>query len=560
MKAKNCAFLLFVLTVFSTQALAQKADKKLTKQLQADVEYLASDELGGRLAGSEEEKVAAEYIQKRFKKLGLEEAPYLASYFMPFSFSTPIEYANTGNSLKVSKKSMVLDKDFYPVPVSGNGSAQGTVLDIGFGIEAPELEHNDLKDVSIQRKIVLVNLGSPDGIHPHSKFLKYHSWRNRIETLAKKEPKAIICHSGNESISIAALKRYNNLERLAIPVLHVEKEALERINLASQVNLSVNLVQEEKQSLNVLGYLDKGAVKTVVVGAHYDHLGLGEYGNSRYIGEEPLIHNGADDNASGVALMLALAEELSEKEEDLSCNYLFMAFSAEELGLLGSNAFVNTEVFKKFDINYMLNFDMVGRLNEKNELGIFGTGTSTAWPEVFTRLDTLGLIINRSPTGMGSSDHTSFYLNDVPVLHYFTGTHEDYHKPSDDADKINYQGMLRVLKLSVDMCFVLDTYEEVDFRKTKTGNSRKAPSFKVTLGIIPDYFGDAKGLKIDGVSKGKPAEAAGLQKGDIIVKMGETAVKDMMTYMEALRAFDKGDETTVDVLRGDDAITLKVKF
>lgn len=560
MKASNCAFLIVVLSSFFSSVQAQKAEKKLSKQLKADVEYLASDKLGGRLAGSEEEKVAAAYIQKRFKKLGLEEAPYVASYYMPFSFSTPIKYAETGNSLVISGKNMVLDQEYYPVPVSGNGSVKGTVLDIGFGISAPELEHDDLDETSVVGKIVLVNLGSPDGIHPHSKFLKYHSWRTRIETLAKKKPMAIICHGGNESISIDALRRYNNLERLTMPVAYLEKEALAQVTSGAKIHIKVKLLQEQKQSLNVLGYLDRGAAKTVVVGAHYDHLGLGEYGNSRYIGEELLIHNGADDNASGVALMLALAEELTEKKEDLACNYLFMAFSAEELGLLGSNAFVHTEVFKKFDINYMLNFDMVGRLNEKNELGVFGTGTSTTWPEVFEKLDTLGLVINRSPTGMGSSDHTSFYLNDVPVLHYFTGTHADYHKPSDDAEKINFEGMLRVWKLSVDMCLVLDAYDDVDFRKTKTGNSRKAPSFKVTLGIIPDYFGDAKGLKIDGVSKGKPAEAAGLQKGDIIVKMGETTVKDMMTYMEALRVFDKGDETMVEVIRGNETHLLKVKF
>lgn len=549
----------FLLCGFLWSTIAYGQVTESMASMERDVEFLASDKLGGRLAGSKEEKVAADYIKNRFQKLGLQKAPQVGDFYMPFSFLTPVTLASKGNSFSVEGDPLALDEDYYPIPISGNGKVKGGVLDIGFGIQAPELEHNDIEGVSIKGKIIKVNLGSPDGIHPHSKFVKYHSWRTRIEVLAKLGPAAIICHGGNEALSVSALKRYNNLERLSIPIVYLEGKGVAKLQKGGKVKLSVGLIQDRKESLNVVAYLDKGAEKTVVIGAHYDHLGLGEYGNSRYMGA-PMIHNGADDNASGVALMLSLAENLLAQKEALNCNYLFMAFSAEELGLLGSNAFVHTEVFKKFKLAYMLNFDMVGRLNDKNELGLFGTGTSSAWQEVFRRLDTTGVTINRSPTGMGSSDHTSFYLQDVPVLHYFTGTHADYHKPSDDAEKINYTGMHQVLELSTAMCLILDGYDDIDFRKTKSGNSRKAPSFKVTLGIIPDYFGDAKGLKIDGVSEGKPAAKAGLAKGDIIVKMGDVQVKDMMTYMEALKGFDKGDKTTVYIVRNGKEMSLNVQF
>ena len=542
--------LLFLSALLSAQDVGE--------YLRSDIEYLASDELGGRLAGSDNEKLAANFIKQRFEEIGLGTLPQAESFFMPFTFSTPIELVDGKNYLECDGKA--LDEEaFYVVPVSGDGKVKGAVIDIGFGISAPELDHDDLKDVDIEGKIILVNLGSPDGVHPHSRFLKYNSWRTRIELLAEKHPAAILCYNSNSEISVATLRRYNNLSRLSIPVLYLEDSGVEKVKPSRKLKLNTLLNQEQKESLNVLAFLDKGSDKTVVIGAHYDHLGLGEYCNSRYIGP-PAIHNGADDNASGVALMLSLAQKLKEKEDELSYNYLFMAFSAEELGLLGSKAFVNTEVFRKHRIHYMLNFDMVGRLNEQNELGIFGSGTSSTWPKAFEQLDTAGFTINRNPSGMGSSDHTSFYLNDIPVLHFFTGTHVDYHKPSDDIDKINIDGMARVLTLATQLCLTVDDFAEIDFVKTKSNNSRKAPSFKVTLGIMPDYFGDDLGLKIDGVSPGKPAEVAGLKKGDIIIRMGETPIKDMMSYMEALANYDKGDNTIVVVLREGKQIELQVAF
>ncbi|MFY0674525.1 MAG: M20/M25/M40 family metallo-hydrolase [Bacteroidia bacterium] len=536
---------------------ASFAQKRIEKTLKKDVSYLASDALEGRLAGSSSEKVAAKFIAKRFGNIGLSGIG-ANGFYHDFEFSTPIRLEKTGNMLLVDADEMKLQDEFYPIPISENGKVIGGIVDISYGIRAPELDHDDFQYKTVEDNIVLLNLNSPDGIHPHSKYKKYNNWRERVEAVNEYRPKAIICHGSPDDLSVRGLRAFNNLKSIGTLVVYVEDETLELLKKSSKVSIEVNLARETKTGRNVVAYLDNGGKSTVFIGAHYDHLGYGEYGNSRYIGEA-MIHNGADDNASGVAMMLALAQKL-KKQKDLEHNYVFIAFSAEELGLLGSKAYVNSTLYNGLKPTYMMNFDMVGRLNDKSELGIYGTGTSTAWDSILTQLDTSEFHISRNPSGMGSSDHTSFYLNKVPSIHFFTGTHEDYHKPSDDEDKINYEGMVSVLDFAFATCMLMDNVKGINYKKTKSGKSRKAPSFKVTLGIIPDYFGDAKGLKIDGVSPGKPAEKAGLQKGDIITKLGETDVKDMMTYMGALGKFDKGDKTKVEVIRANEQITFDIEF
>lgn len=543
---------------FSTQILAQKKD---LKSLKVDIVYLASDELEGRLAGSESEKVAAQYIKERFEKIGLTESGEKQTFYHDFVFNTPIKEAPKGNYFSQSgnPKSFKKEEDYYVVPISGTALVEGEIVDVSFGITAPELAYDNYEDLQVSGKIALLNLSSPDGIHPHSKYKKYHSWRERVDNVISKGAIAVLVYNSSEALSLNSLRAFTNLSRVAVPVMYLEESALEKLNKDKKVRVSTRLIQDKKTSRNVVAYLEGNSDKTVFVGAHFDHLGYGEYGNSRYIGA-PQIHNGADDNASGVAMMLALAQRLEKNKKELKHNYVFIAFSAEELGLLGSKAFVNSELFDKYNPTYMMNFDMVGRLNEENELGIYGTGTSTAWDSLITFLDTSAFAINRNPSGMGSSDHTSFYLNKVPSIHLFTGSHEDYHKPTDDEDKINYDGMLSVLNFAYELIMELDDDKGINYKKTKSGSSRKAPSFKVTLGIIPDYFGDEKGLKIDGVSPGKPAEKAGLEKGDIITKLGDVDVKDMMTYMTALGVFNKGDKTTVELLRDGKAVSLEIQF
>lgn len=305
---------------------------------------------------------------------------------------------------------------------------------------------------------------------------------------------------------------------------------------------------------NVLGWIDNNAEKTIVIGAHYDHLGYGAEG-SLYIGE-PAIHNGADDNASGVAGMIELGRLLSN--EKLKNNVLLLAFSGEEKGLWGSNYFTKNPSMSLENISFMVNMDMIGRLSNDNKLAIHGVGTSPVFSSTIDdQKHNLQLKIQES--GSGPSDHASFYYADVPVLSFFTGQHSDYHKPSDDEHLINYEGMQQVLGLIYHIILDLDKEKDIPFTKTKD-ESTEVPSFKVTLGVMPDYMFSGKGMRIDGVREGKTADVAGLKKGDVVVKLGDFQVFDMMSYMKALSKFESGQRTTVTVNRDGEFIQQEVEF
>lgn len=307
---------------------------------------------------------------------------------------------------------------------------------------------------------------------------------------------------------------------------------------------------------NVAGFINNKAEFTVIIGAHYDHLGYGKHG-SLHTGE-PAIHNGADDNASGVAVLLQLTERM--KGQNKNNNYLFIAFSGEERGLWGSNFFAKEPTLKLERVNYMINMDMLGRLNEENKLAINGTGTSPVWKETLESLSNGRFKLVLSESGVGPSDHTSFYLKDIPVLHFFTGQHDDYHRPSDDADKINFKGMDQIGGYIFNLISALDDDGELEFTKTKDEDQSKAPKFSVTLGVVPDYLFDGEGMRISGVKEGRTAANAGLQEGDIVTKMGDIEVVDMMSYMKGLAAFKEGDKTTVVILRDGKELKKKVTF
>ena len=305
---------------------------------------------------------------------------------------------------------------------------------------------------------------------------------------------------------------------------------------------------------NVIGYIDNKADKTVIIGAHYDHLGMGGEGSLYADGEA--IHNGADDNASGVAVLLQLAAKL--KDTITQHNYLIMAFSGEEMGLLGSNYFSKNPTIDLSKANYMLNMDMVGRMREDKTLSISGTGTAPIWGQVLNS-NNPGFKLVLSESGVGPSDHTSFYLQDIPVLHFFTGQHEDYHKPSDDFDKLNYEGMEMITDYILSVIYDLDDDAKLAFRKTKN-ESEETPRFKVALGVMPDYLYDGNGMRIDGVTDGRPAAAAGLQKGDVVIQLGDSTVTDMMSYMRALSIFEEGDAAEVIVNRNGEKIKATISF
>jgi len=304
---------------------------------------------------------------------------------------------------------------------------------------------------------------------------------------------------------------------------------------------------------NVIGFLDNGAKNTVIIGAHFDHLGYGGDG-SLYRDSIKAIHNGADDNASGVAVLLNLISKLNTK--NTNNNYLFMAFSGEEMGLLGSNYFVKNPTIDTKAVSYMINMDMVGRLKD-SALAVYGTGTSPIFKQTLKSHNNNFKLIQKE-SGVGPSDHTSFYLADIPVLHFFTGQHSDYHKPSDDVETLNYNGMELVSSYIFNIITDLNDNGKLAFRKTKSEKAQVR--FKVGLGVIPDYMFDGKGMRIDGISEDKPAQKAGLQKGDIVIQLGDKKVSDMMSYMKALAVFKKGDKTAVTVTRKGKEITAEIQF
>lgn len=308
---------------------------------------------------------------------------------------------------------------------------------------------------------------------------------------------------------------------------------------------------------NVVAYLDNGARYTIVVGAHYDHLGNGTAGHSLDANPENKIHNGADDNASGTAGVLELARYYSSNGLTEKHNFLFICFSAEEEGLLGSKFYTQQPSIDLNKVSVMINMDMIGRLNDSTKkMIISGVGTSPAIPEALATLQQEALSYKADSSGMGPSDHASFYLKEIPAIHFYTGGHSDYHRPSDDADKINYTGEEQVLNYIIKVINELDKTEKLKFTPTKQSSTGGSSSFKVTLGIIPDYAFDGKGIRLDGATDGKPAQKAGLKQGDIIVKMDDLFIENMQDYMKALSKFDKGQ--TIDLLIIRNGVEMKM--
>lgn len=311
---------------------------------------------------------------------------------------------------------------------------------------------------------------------------------------------------------------------------------------------------------NAVAYLDNKADKTIIIGAHFDHLGLGENGSSLDANPKGKIHNGADDNASGVAGLLELARYFSKNKISEKSNFLFICFSGEELGLYGSKYFTEHPSIDLTKVNYMINMDMIGRLNPTTKsVSVSGSGTSPVWE---TTLKNMGsqLNIKTDSAGIGPSDHSSFYLKNIPVLHFFTGSHSDYHKPSDDWDKINYAGEKEVLDLIIAVIEKLDNEPKLAFLPTKNKSMSSSRSFKVTMGVMPSYTSDVAGLLVDGATDGKPAQKAGIQTGDVITKIGDYEIKDIQTYMDALGKFEKGQTVPVKIKRKGEELTLNVTF
>lgn len=330
-----------------------------------------------------------------------------------------------------------------------------------------------------------------------------------------------------------------------------------------QVTISVDGNAHLLTGRNVVGFLDNGAKKTIVVGAHYDHLGKGYQGSSLSPDSKNKIHNGADDNASGTTGLIELAKYLAKNGTTERHNFLFIAFSGEELGLIGSKYFTTSPTVALNTISCMINMDMIGRFQEDKGIVVSGWGTSPAWGKLIpgiAKKQNMKYTVDSS--GVGASDHTSFYLKDIPVVQFFTGSHGDYHKISDDADKINAEGEVKIINLIADLLEQLDG-EPTEPAFLTAGNPHSGATmsnFKVTLGVMPDYSFTGKGLKIDGVSKARPAEKAGIEAGDVIIKLANKEIATIYDYMDILGKHEKGDRVDAVFLRGKETKTVKITF
>lgn len=544
-----------------TNAIAQdltKKEKKSLERIKSHVNYLASDRLEGRGTGSSGEKLSAEYIAEQFKKNKITPKGNHGGYFQEFEIVT-LRMAKDSTALLVDNIPLVLFTDFYPLSYSVNRkTVEGNLLEVGYGIVAPELNYNDYLGKDAKGKIAVINISTPDSQQAHSKYINYISLESRVKIAESKGAAGVVfintgAKKDNPSGELAKISKPSS-----IPVFFVNNaELMHELPGRMPIVMKSIILSITAKGHNVIAYKNNKAKHTVIIGAHHDHLGFGEIKGSREPGSNA-IHNGADDNASGTSALLELSKLLKKKKYK-KFNYLFIAFSGEEMGLLGSKYFVENPTINLNNSTFMINMDMVGRLKET--LMIYGTGTSPSWKDLINTISKDSSAVRKiktSESGIGSSDHTSFYLDSIPSLHFFTGQHDDYHKPSDDIALLNLNGEVKVIGKIMQLITITPSAEKLVYTKTKDEDSRR--SFKVTLGIMPDYVYDSEGVKIDGVKDGKPAAMAGLMKGDIIISLAGEKIPNIEAYMKMLGKLDKGQKVEVIYIRNGSTLTAEIQL
>lgn len=546
---------LFIFSACSSSKKMSKTDVVTLASLKSHIQYLSDDKLEGRRTGTNGEKLAMEYISSQFRSIGL--LPKGSNeYYQAFEVNEG-KQIDAASALSINGNNLVSGKDFFPFPFSPNQKMEALP---SIAVQEAEMPwFFDLKDQLEENKT-----------NPHFDLANY------IYTNCKKAKdrgaSAVILYNTSSIDDKLVFNGKDKSEMLSIPVLYVKKEAAAKYFKDPSATLTIKfttaLSEKKRTGHNVVGYIDNGASTTVILGAHFDHLGYGEDGNSRHTTHEPSIHNGADDNASGTAALIELAKKLKQSKAKNN-NYLFIAFSGEELGLYGSKYFTENPTIDLKLANYMINMDMVGRLSDSTKaLTIGGYGTSPSWGNYYKAFDSLAtksilnpwLVFKYDSSGTGPSDHTSFYRKDIPVLFYFTGLHTDYHKPSDDADKINYNGIASILQHITGLVESLNSSSKLAFLKTRETQTTTSARFSVSMGVMPDYTYAGTGLRADGVSDGKPAQKAGLKAGDIILQIGDYKITSMESYMQTLGKFKKGDKTKVIYKRGTDTLETTVEF
>ena len=520
----------------------KKADKLLVQQLQNHIQYLASDELEGRRAGSVGEQKAVDYIVAQYQALGLK--PMGTDGFVQ---AFPIDEGKrmTASSfVKVNKQNLELTKDFFPLSNSGSGNFTSRAS-VSLN-ESKQVWFRDLQDVLEENTS-----------NPH---FDINQWIvTTSNDLKAKGAIALFLHNSGTLVDNIQYYKFDTAKVLAIPVVYFTKDAWAKYfkDEVETYDITANIEFEHatRTAHNVAAFIDNKAANTVIIGAHLDHLGYNEDHNALDINNN--IRNGADDNASGTAALIEMAKSFAKKSPKHN-NYLILHFSGEELGLFGSKYWLEHPTFKG-NFNYMINLDMVGRYDTAHKLTVGGYGTSSKWAEILAKTPT-SLITHYDSAGAGPSDHASFYRKDMPVLFMFTGSHSDYHKATDDWDKINYVAETSVVRYVQSIIKNTDSYGKLDFLKTREAAMGKSTKFKVTLGVMPDYAYTGAGVRIDGVSPGKTGEKLGLKAGDVLVKLGEYKLMDVMGYMEALSKFNKGDKTILTIKRGTEELSFNMQF
>ncbi len=587
---KNLIIILFLFIVVSC---GKKYNPEITvDELKANIEYLASDSLKGRKAGEEGDRLAAEFIRLKFENAGLDLL--FENGFQKFGLVTSAEVAD-GNTLAVNGKSFEVKKDYLPYAFSANKETEAPVVFAGYGMEIDKdtLKWNDFAGVDVEGKWILALQGDPDMDNAQSPFVEFSSERAKALTASDKNAAGLILVAGptfSEKDELSSLFFDKNSSRYSMPVIQVTRavadfilegtgetiESLEtkmlgqnkpvQLSSTSSVKANVNIQLKEAESQNVVAMLpgtdENLKDQYIVVGAHFDHLGMGGQGSGSRALDTIAIHNGADDNASGVGAIIELAEKFS-LEHNNKRSIIFVSFGAEEMGLIGSKAFTAHPPVEIDKIKAMFNFDMVGRLDTTtNTVSIGGTGTSKEAEDLLNKFNN-GFKLGFSEEGVGPSDHASFYLQNIPVFFFSTGAHPDYHTPNDDAQFINYEGEKKVAEYAYALIHEIAnrdsvlTFQEAGAKYQRSRGGR----FKVTLGIMPDYAGlEDRGMRIDAVSKGKPADKGGMKKGDIITAIEGKKVGNIYDYMNRLQTLEAGQRISVDVIRDDKETVLIIQL
>lgn len=602
MQTKRITTVLLPILLLSIGVFAQQQTSQLAPdaaKLRQHVSYLASDALDGRRTGTNGATDAAHYVAGEFSRLGLRPALHgpakkpsqaMAQYLQPFPYVAGVKLgANNLLTLGPEHKSLVVGEEWMPVGFSTSTHIDDTPLVfVGYGITAPELSHDDYADKKANGNIALALEGTPDGENPHGQFARYEGVRWKAVAAKNAGARALILMTSEPTLRddrMSTLTYDNSAGDAGLPVIVISQQSLggaaAYAHLAAiagegvkhtDVNklvasLTVDLQRQEVPAYNVIGILEGSDPilknESIIIGAHYDHLGRGGEGSlAERAGE---VHHGADDNASGVAGVLELARVFSGQRPKPKRTIVFITFGGEEEGLLGSNYYVNHPISPLTNVVAMINMDMIGRMKD-NKLIVGGVGTAKEWRDLLRPVSTTTATgsdfeMTLQEDGYGPSDHSSFYSKQVPVLFFWTGTHNDYHKPSDTFDKINYADEARILSL---VARVVKRLDQADKRVSYTVAKSDSPmgrstGFRVYLGTIPNYADTTDGLLLDGVRDDSPASKAGLKTGDRVVKIGNHEIRNVYDYTYALGEMKAGEEYVLEVMRGGEKLVMKIK-